>query len=574
MFKRVLVLLAVILFCPAALVWAVELDIVYSADTHAMLYACSCPIEKDGGVARRATLVKQLRAKNSNMLLLDAGAFFAGGAMDEYSQNTELDKDRTLINLKAMELMRYDALCVSDNEFNFGGEFLQDVIGKSSVKFISSNISLDKVLPYLIKDLGGLKVGIIGLTSRAAVIKSGGMNYIEPGIALEKYLKLLKRQGSDLIIVLSRMNEEENIALINSIKGIDVLIAGVSSANKEQLSKIQDTFLLRPSWQGRKLGVLSLTIEGKKIVKDIARELRASDEVDNDKEVSAILPRCFSERECAKEGLVGLCHNPGEITATCSFIEPNKVKLMVISTRDCVTCGPEPVVNNLKNIFPGLDTRYLWYPEKEALDLTQKFKIQGLPVYILDKEVEKEKAFEGFKANLIEIGGRYLLKPEKAGLSYFLNRKYEKNRLDLFVSLYDNDTVQLLEVIKEFNPVVHFLAIYKEGVFEAKNGQSEIEEDLRSLCVRKIYPALFWNYISCRAKNIKSAWWEDCLGQDARKIKKCAQSQEGQSLLEENIKTNSEIGILYGPTYIANNKEVFGSKGIPSAEDLKKVLKQ
>jgi hypothetical protein len=42
---------------------AKDVVILYTGDTHAMLYTCSCPKEPDGGVARRATLVKKLEAK-------------------------------------------------------------------------------------------------------------------------------------------------------------------------------------------------------------------------------------------------------------------------------------------------------------------------------------------------------------------------------------------------------------------------------------------------------------------------------------------------------------------------------
>jgi len=41
--------------------YAKEITIIYTGSTHGMVYPCSCPIEPDGGIARRATLVKQLR---------------------------------------------------------------------------------------------------------------------------------------------------------------------------------------------------------------------------------------------------------------------------------------------------------------------------------------------------------------------------------------------------------------------------------------------------------------------------------------------------------------------------------
>ncbi|MDD5730906.1 MAG: hypothetical protein PHN57_07255, partial [Candidatus Omnitrophica bacterium] len=106
------------LVIPAA--YARDITILYSGETHSMLYPCNCPFEPDGGVARRATLAKELRKQNPDSLFLDSGGFFGGGLMDEYTQNTQLDKERTLVNLKAMSLMKYDAVTLGDDELDFG----------------------------------------------------------------------------------------------------------------------------------------------------------------------------------------------------------------------------------------------------------------------------------------------------------------------------------------------------------------------------------------------------------------------------------------------------------------------
>jgi hypothetical protein len=154
-----------------------------------------------------------------------------------------------------------------------------------------------------------------------------------------------------------------------------------------------------------------------------------------------------------------------------------------------------------------------------------------------------------------------------------MERKKTKGTLDLFLSLYDASTPLLLEVIKEFNPVIHFLAVKNNNGFDAPNKQVEVEDDLRSVCVKKYYPDSFFNYISCRAGNIGSSWWEDCAqGLDVNKIKTCAQGEEGATLLSDNFRINSELKIMFGPTYLLDNQEIFSSKGVPSKEDLKKII--
>jgi hypothetical protein len=147
--------------------------------------------------------------------------------------------------------------------------------------------------------------------------------------------------------------------------------------------------------------------------------------------------------------------------------------------------------------------------------------------------------------------------------------------VDLFLSLYDPHTSELIESVREFNPTIHFLVHESGGVFEAKNGNPEVEECLRSICVQKYYPDLFFDYMACRSKNINSSWWENCLGSAASApVKTCAQGEEGKKLLSEDVALNKELGIAYGPTYLVDNQEIFGTEGKPSKESIKKILKR
>ena len=134
----------------------------------------------------------------------------------------------------------------------------------------------------------------------------------------------------------------------------------------------------------------------------------------------------------------------------------------------------------------------------------------------------------------------------------------------------------MLEAIQDFKPTVHFLATETpKGGLDARNGSLEVEEYLRGVCMQKYYPKAFWDYIACRAKNINSSWWEDCLGaSDAGIIKACARSDEGKDLLRQNIGLNKEIHALFGPTYLVDNRQAFSTQGVPKKDDFKKIFKR
>ena len=562
------------LFLMANILYAKDITIIYTGQTHAMLYACSCPVQRDGGLARRATLIKELRKTDPQLLLLDCGSFTAGGPMDEYAQNPQLDIKRTLVNFKAMELMQYDAVGISPDEFNFGKEFFLRIARIANPAFLSANLKSDKTVPYIIKDTGAVKVAIIGLTGLAANQKAGGLKINKPK-EIGQLISRLKKKGAGVIILLSTLGEKEDLKLVSEVKGIDILFIGQNPLKKESLTKVDSTFMLRPGWQGRRLGKLILEIKDAKLINCKIEEIIVSDKIADDPDILSILPRCYSNANCKKEGFIGSCKNPGDLNAECVFTVPNKISLRVISVKDCAVCNVGPVINSLKNKFPGLTVQYLYYPDPAAQKLIKDLSVAGLPVYILGKEIEKEDNFYSIKDDFQRRGDLYLLRPQIGGLSYFLNRKKKKGSLDLFFSIFEKDTDKLLSVMEEFKPNLHFLAIEKGEGFDAKNGTLEVEEYLRSSCVQKYYPQKFWDYLTCRSKNINSPYWDDCISRiDLAEIKNCAKGAQGVKLLKENISLNKELQVTRGPAYLLDNQEIFSSRGVPDKEELRKIIKK
>lgn len=553
---------------------AKDVTIIYSGQTHAMLYPCSCPIRQDGGIRRRATLVKELRKKYPGMLLVDCGNFTAGGQLDEYTQNTHLDMQRSEVNYQALGLMQYDAVGVGSDEFNFGKDFFLEHAQKAQPAFLSANLDTDKVLPYLIKDCDGQKVALIGLTGLSASQKAEGLK-IGPGDGVGELVARLKYEGAQVVILLSTQGEGEDLKLISKVKGIDVIFVGHNPQKEEALTKVDGVFLLRPSWQGRKLRKLTLKIKDGKLTDCSLEDLPLGEEIRDDPAVAAILPVCFSDADCKNKELTGSCQNPGALNAACAFTRPNKINLTLISAKDCRTCSPESVLARLKQKFPGLSVTSLDYSQAKAKIMIKDLSITTLPAFILEAKVEQEINFDKIKNDLRLTNNFYVLKPTASGISYFLKQKIQPGNFDLFFSLFEKEAALLLATLQEFNPVLHFLTHEKDNSFDAKYGAPEVQEYLRAVCVQKYYPKTFWDYLICRSKDIRSSYWEDCLGgSDALMIKSCARGKEGIGLLRENTNLNKQLQISSGPSYLLHNREVFSSRGVPSKEVFKKILKK
>ena len=565
-----LMFLALFTAVPAA---ASEITLLYTGETHAMLYPCSCPVEADGGIARRATLIKDIRKSSSNVVLVDSGAFFAGGLLDEYTQSTELDMTRTKVSLAAMNAMKYDAAAVGDEEFNFGRQFMEDQAKGSGFPFVSANCASPHISPFVIKSFPGVKVGIIGLTPVSVRPKTGGIDISEPAAAVAMAVTKVKAAGADIVVLLSHLGEADDLELIKAIDGIDVLVIGNGRSKQEPFSKIGSTLLLRPSWQARRLGKALLKIKDRAVVDYKVEEIRLSDAIPDDAAVAALGPQCFMDSNCKKGVRKGTCQNPGTGRAKCVFPQEIKVQLAVVAPKNCPTCRIDDALQSFKKQFPGLQVSTVLYPGGAASKMIEEFGLKTLPSYIFDQALSKDPGYADMKDRFELIKGSYLLKPQFGGVALFLGRPLIEKKIDVFLSLYDPAITTLLFALEEFNPDVHFLAAHSNGQIVTAKGLPELEEIKRCVCVKKYYPAFFWNYLNCRVRNIESSWWQDCLGElDPGVIKTCAQGAEGIALLEQNIAMNEELEIISSPTYVVNNQNIFSSKQPPSKDEFRKIF--
>jgi hypothetical protein len=383
----------------------------------------------------------------------------------------------------------------------------------------------------------------------------------------------VKAAGADVVVLLSHLGESDDLELLKVVDGIDVVISGGGRAKPEPFMAAGKTLLLRPSWQGRRLGKVVLNIKNKRVAGYQVEETRLSDKIQDDKEMLSLGPQCFSDVNCKKGPRKGICQNPGARTAQCVFAQDIKVPMIVVAPKDCPTCQVEPAIEAYRKMFPGIEVSRVMYPGVQAQQLINDFKVTTLPAYIFGRSVEQDPAFAGSKEMFVLEGDSYVLKPQFGGVAFFLGRQFTADKVDVFLSLYDPNITTLLYALEEFDPQVHFLAAHKDGQIVASKGAPELEEMKRGVCVKKYYPAYFWNYMNCRVRNIESSWWQDCLGSlDPSPIKTCAQGPEGVDLLEQNIALNEELQIISSPTYVVNNQSVFSSQKPPSKEEFRKIF--
>jgi len=190
-----------------------------------------------GGIARRATIIENIRKENPNTLLLDAGDIFQGTPYFNF-YGGELE-------FKLMSMLKYDVVTIGNHDFDNGIEGLYAQFPYAKFKFVSANYDFSNtvldtlVKPYeiLIKD--GIKIGVFGLgiELEGLVMKDlyKETNYLNPiEIAQDMSAILKNKEKCDLVICLSHLgydykNEPKKVSdlsLAKATENIDLIIGG------------------------------------------------------------------------------------------------------------------------------------------------------------------------------------------------------------------------------------------------------------------------------------------------------------------------------------------------------------
>lgn len=567
-------------FVLAAAAGAEELNIVFTGQSYAALYPCNCRMEPEGGVARRATLIRDVRKQMKNVLVLEVGSSLASGPDDGNAQKEDLDKKRSGIYLDALKLMGYDAVLMDGQAFAFGEKFIEQY--RRDLPFVSANIS-GPVVPFVVKDFGGLRVGIIGITEASAVKKGAG-DWREPAAVLLQVIAELKKKGAEIIILLSAQTPQEDERMLKSVKGIDVVINGSKNFGSVIPGEVQGTVYLRTWWQARRVGVLNLKIfEGKISRMDVSVPPLVSG-VPDDGAVAMLLPQCFKTEDCRRmHGLSATCQNGGSKEARCAYVTLPRVTLTVINPKDCLTCRGDAVVADLKDIWGDMNIVYLNESDLQAQTFIKDFGITMLPAYTFHKDAEQSDVFKTFRSNLEEKNGYYRVKPAIAGVSYVIGRKRTFRTIDVFYDYRYPALRSFFELLSSFSHKHpdfqirwHFLAVFdRDEGFMNLGSSADVEEFKRVACVQKLYPKRVLDYMICRMGQVDAGWWDECgrqAGIDSLKIKSCALSEEGAGLLKECIRMTEELEIASGPTFVIDNVEIFGIVNVPSLKEFEETV--
>ncbi|MEM9902297.1 MAG: bifunctional 2',3'-cyclic-nucleotide 2'-phosphodiesterase/3'-nucleotidase [Pseudomonadota bacterium] len=212
------------------------------------------------GLARTASIVREIRAEATNSVLYDNGDFLQGNPMGDYMAYEHGMKDGDMHPIiTALNELGFDAATLGNHEFNYGLEFLMKSLAGANFPVISANVAKELgadptkdttlVPPFVIMDnelvdgAGGthqIKIGLIGVVPPQ--IMNWDRRHLEGNVhardiveSVKAYVPVMKEQGADIIIALSHSGIAEanhtefmgNAAVpLAAIDGIDAVLSG------------------------------------------------------------------------------------------------------------------------------------------------------------------------------------------------------------------------------------------------------------------------------------------------------------------------------------------------------------
>lgn len=228
-----------------------------------------------GGMARRATLIEQIRKQEPNVLLLDSGDIWQGTPYFNFFQGE--------LEYKLMSQMAYDASTLGNHDFDNGLEGLQKQLPNATFPFLIANYDFSQTIlagkfqPYKVFEKQGIRVGVFGLGIELAGLVAdknfGATKYLDPvATAKEMVTKLRGPEKCDLVICLSHLGYKyegaklDDRKLAAQVSGIDLILGGHTHTFLDQPEPIaspngQTTLVNQVGWSGINLGRLDYSFE-------------------------------------------------------------------------------------------------------------------------------------------------------------------------------------------------------------------------------------------------------------------------------------------------------------------------
>lgn len=227
-----------------------QLSILHINDHHSHLEADTADLDFNGestrveigGFPNVVSKIKELAAQHSNVLKLHAGDAITGTLYYSLFKG-QADADM-------MNQVCFDAFALGNHEFDDGDAGLKNFLnflksGSCQTDVLAANVvpevgvspltpssATDSFKPYVIKELGGEKMGLIGIDiankTKNSSNPDASTQFLDETTTAQQYIDELTAQGVNKIVLLTHYQYKNDITLAQNLSGVDVIIGGDS----------------------------------------------------------------------------------------------------------------------------------------------------------------------------------------------------------------------------------------------------------------------------------------------------------------------------------------------------------
>lgn len=443
----------------------VTITIVHTNDTHSR-------VEAGIGFAKVAAKVKELKAANPNTLVVDAGDTLHGQTFATISKGESI--------IKVMNAVGYDVMTPGNHDFNYGQDRLVELAGMAQFPIISANLvkadGTTLLEPYVIKEIGGLKIGIFGLSTPETAYKTNpknveGLTFANPVETANKIVAELQEKEVDAIIALAHLGIDKETVdtsylVRDNVEGIDLIIDGHSHSTLDTIdNEGKDTKIVSTGEYNNNLGIVNLTfVDGElKTVEPSVFSNEEAAELETDADVIAIIEEVKEENKAITSVVVG--KTDVELDGVREHVRGGETNLSnLITDAMLAASGADMAITNGGGIRASIDVG----------DITMEEIITVLPFgnYVIVKEYTGAQilaALEHGTANYPELAGSFA---QVAGVTFTLDLNEEAGKRVKDVKIGG----QPLDLEKTYKVATNdFMAVGGDGYTMLQEGNLVVE---------------------------------------------------------------------------------------------------
>ncbi len=178
-----------------------------------------------GGFARLAAVAEAERAKGGNVIYVHAGDTISPSLMAGFDQGAHV--------IELLNVVPPDIFVPGNHEYDFGPEVFDQRLKESNFGWYAANLLGPDGKPHPgvkgaeIRDVGGVKVGLVPMTADDSPVKSspGNLSFLPTVETAIATAKAQREEGADIVVAVVHANRGQDRELFDS-RAFDVILTG------------------------------------------------------------------------------------------------------------------------------------------------------------------------------------------------------------------------------------------------------------------------------------------------------------------------------------------------------------